>query len=293
MARSDDAQHDLDDLGALLRAQRKRAGLTGVEAARRAGFTQSKLSKVENNILLPSVDDVRHLTAGLGMGPEAAAQALELIERLQADRTGQRGVLRRGTFSEHAVLLAEFGAAGHVVAADPAVVPDWLRTFDYLLAAAGTLSERGTKAAMSLLRERQELMTKPGFRFEFFVFEAAVRTWVGSLRITADQVRDVAEKAEHRANVVVRLVNGEAVVTPPLQHSFEMHDDRRAVISVAPGVVVITSNDDLRPFRQTLASLRAQALSENRSRHYLRQIGDLYDVLDRIDHLPPFVRASA
>ncbi|WP_411711526.1 helix-turn-helix domain-containing protein [Lentzea atacamensis] len=38
---SDDAQHDLDDLGALLRTHRKRAGLTGVEAARRAGFTRS------------------------------------------------------------------------------------------------------------------------------------------------------------------------------------------------------------------------------------------------------------
>ena len=141
MARSDDAQHDLDDLGALLRVQRKRAGLTGVEAARRAGFTQSKLSKIENNLLLPSVEDVRRLAAGLGMAPAAAAQALKLIQRLQHDRAGQRGVLRRGVFTEHAILLAEFGAAGHVAAADPAVVPDWLRTLDYLLASTGTRSD--------------------------------------------------------------------------------------------------------------------------------------------------------
>ncbi|MGW4215246.1 Scr1 family TA system antitoxin-like transcriptional regulator [Lentzea sp. NPDC004789] len=282
MARSDDAQHDLDDLGALLRTHRKRARLTGSEAARRAGFTQSKLSKVENGILLPSPDDVRRLAAGLGMDPDATAQALDLIERLWNDRAGQRGVLRRNASTEHAALLTKFSAAGHVVAADPAVMPDWLRTHDYVMAAAGSRSERDTARVMALARKRQRLMETPGFRFEFFVFESALRTHVGSLRIMADQLRNAAA---HGSNVVVRLVDDEAMVTPLPQHAFEMHDDRQIVLSTAPGVVVITSNSDVRPYRRTVVSLRDRALSESRSRHYLRQIGGLYDVLDRIDRL--------
>ncbi|MET8757638.1 Scr1 family TA system antitoxin-like transcriptional regulator [Lentzea sp. NPDC004782] len=285
MARSDDAQHDLDDLGALLRTHRKRAQLTGSEAARRAGFTQSKLSKVENGILLPSPDDVRRLAAGLGMDPDATARALDLVERLWADRAGQRGVLRRSASNEHAALLTKFSATGHVVAADPAVVPDWLRTHDYLAAAAGPQTERDAARVTALARKRQRLLETPGFRFEFFVFESALRTHVGSLRIMADQLRTAAATAGHGSNVIIRLVNDEALVTPLPQHAFEMHDDRQIVLSTAPGVVVITSNNDIRPYRRTVISLRDRALSEDRSRHYLRQVGGLYDVLDRIDRL--------
>ncbi|GAA3669299.1 hypothetical protein GCM10022267_64980 [Lentzea roselyniae] len=131
---SDDAQHDLDDLGTLLRTHRKRAGLTGVEAARRAGFTRSRLSKVENGILLPSWEDVRRLTTALGMDSAATGEAVELAHRLEIGQPGRRIVLRRGSLTEHTTLLARLGPTGSVVAAGPAVVPDWLRTRDYLLA---------------------------------------------------------------------------------------------------------------------------------------------------------------
>lgn len=63
MARSDDAQHNLDELGALLRGYRDVAKLSGRDAARRAGFTQSKLSKIEKGLLLPSLEDVQQLLA--------------------------------------------------------------------------------------------------------------------------------------------------------------------------------------------------------------------------------------
>jgi transcriptional regulator with XRE-family HTH domain len=272
MARSDDAQHDLDDLGALLRTHRKRAQLTGSEAARRAGFTQSKLSKVENGILLPSPDDVRRLAAELGMDPDATARALDLVERLQDDRTAQRVVLRRGALTEHAALLAGFGAAGYVVAADPAVVPEWLRTRDYLLAAAGPQSERNTKAAMTLLRKRRRLLATPDFRFEFFLFEAALKNHVGSARVMSEQMLNLATTAERHPNVVLRVVPLQAEITPALPHGFEMHDDNQVAMTLMPGVLVITSEDDVQPFRQIVATLRSCALDETSSRSSLSRL---------------------
>jgi transcriptional regulator with XRE-family HTH domain len=276
MARSDDAQHDLDDLGALIRTHRKWAQLTGAEAARRAGFTQSKLSKIENGILLPSQDDVRRLAAELGMEHDATARALELIARLQDDQAARRIVLRRGALTEHAALLAKFGDAGCVVAADPAVVPDWLRTRDYLLAAAGPLSERNTKAATTLLRKRQRLMAAPGFRFEFFVFESALRNHVGSARVMSDQMLDLAAATERYPNVVLRVVPLQAEITPALLHGFEVHEDNQVVLTLMPGVVVITSDDDVQPFRQMVASLRTCAMDEASSRSGVRRLGLAY-----------------
>lgn len=276
MARSDDAQHDLDDLGVLLRAHRKKAQLTGTEAARRAGFTQSKLSKIENGVLLPSPQDVRLLTTALGMAPDAAARALDLIDRLQDDPAARRIVVRRGALTEHTALLAKFGEAGCVVAADPAVVPDWLRTREYLLAAAGPLSERNTRTAMSLLRKRQRLMATPGLRFEFFVFEPALRTHVGSARIMSEQMLELAATGERHPDVVVRVIPAQAAVTPALLHGFEVHGDEQVVLTLMPGVVVITSEDDVQPFRRMVDSLRACALSEAASRHCLRRFGLAY-----------------
>jgi transcriptional regulator with XRE-family HTH domain len=276
MARSDDAQHDLDDLGALIRAHRKRAGLTGAEAARRAGFTQSKMSKIENGILLPGADDVRRLAVGLGMDADATAHALDLIDRLQDDHAARRIVLRRGGFTEHAALLSRFGDSGHVVAADPAVVPDWLRTSDYLLTAAGRLSERNTRAATALVRKRQRLMATPGVRFEFFLLESALWNQVGSARLMCEQMLDLATATVRHPNVVVRLLPRDVAITPALLHGFEVHDDNQVVLTLMPGVVVITSEDDVEPFRRLAVSLRAHSLSEDASRRSLQRIALAY-----------------
>ncbi|MGH8886735.1 MAG: helix-turn-helix domain-containing protein, partial [Egibacteraceae bacterium] len=51
-------QREREELGSALRRLRKDADLTGVEAAKRAGMSQSKVSKIETANLLPSVDDV-------------------------------------------------------------------------------------------------------------------------------------------------------------------------------------------------------------------------------------------
>jgi transcriptional regulator with XRE-family HTH domain len=276
MARSDDAQHDLDDLGALIRTHRKRAQLTGAEAARRAGFTQSKLSKLENGILLPSPDDVRRLTTVLCMDSAATGEALELARRLEIDQSAPRIVLRRGSLTEHTTLLTRFGTTGSVVAADPSVVPDWLRTRDYLLAAAGRLSERNVHAATSLMAKRQRLLATPGITFELYLYESALRTRVGSALIMAEQIEAIRTAAQLHPNVVVRVVKGQAEVAPPLIHGFELRDDRQVVLTMVPGAALITADDDIAPFRQIIASLRECALSEAKSQDFLYRLANAY-----------------
>ncbi|RDI35374.1 helix-turn-helix transcriptional regulator [Lentzea flaviverrucosa] len=83
MARSAAVQRLLNELGDLLREHRKGAKISGVEAARRAGFSQSKLSKIETGQLWASLTDVRRLARGLRMDQDVTAQAIELMRRLQ------------------------------------------------------------------------------------------------------------------------------------------------------------------------------------------------------------------
>ena len=54
----------------MLRVLREAAGITGAEAAKRAGMSQPKISKIENAVLLPSVDAVETLLRLYGAGLE-------------------------------------------------------------------------------------------------------------------------------------------------------------------------------------------------------------------------------
>lgn len=276
MARSDAAQHDLDTLGALLRVHRKQGGLSGVETARRAGFTQSKLSKIENGVLLPSPDDVRRLTTAIGMDSAATGEALELARRLEIDQSAPRIVLRRGSLTEHTTLLTRFGSTGSVVAADPSVVPDWLRTRDYLLAASGPLSSRNAQAATSLLAKRQRLLATPGITFEFYVYESALRARVGSSLIMAEQIDAIMTVPRRCPNVIVRVIDSQSEVTPPLSHGFELRDNRLVVMTMVPGAAVITSEADIVPFRHVIASLRETARDVSRSQGFLLRLANAY-----------------
>jgi hypothetical protein len=155
-------------------------------------------------------------------------------------------------------------------------VPDWLRTRDYLLAAAGPLSERTVQTATSLLAKRQRLMATPGTTFEFYVYESALRTRVGSARIMAEQVEAIMTLPRLHPNVSVRVITGRAEIAPPLLHGFELRDNRQVVLTVMPGAAVITADADVQPFRTVAASLRESALTEAESQGFLLRLATAY-----------------
>lgn len=214
----------------------------------------------------------------MGTDSSSAEQALGLFRGLHADPHTRRIVLRRGVLTEHAALLSQFGTRGRVVATEIAVVPDWLRTRDYLLAATRPLTDR-SRAATSLLRRRKELLSNPDIAFEFLVRETAVRTCVGSATIMAEQLHDVASAPERFRNVTVRIITSDAIITPLPTHGFELHDDRHVAFTLLSGVAVITSDVDIQPFRQMIESLRASALTERQSHHFLRRLAESFERL--------------
>lgn len=55
------AQYEREQLSLRLRELRQAAGLSSAAAARAAGFSQSKLSKIETGALLPSFPDTEAL----------------------------------------------------------------------------------------------------------------------------------------------------------------------------------------------------------------------------------------
>ena len=101
-----------------LRQLRIAAGLAGIEAGRRTGISQSKISKIENRVLRPSPEDVRALCRAYAASPGQEARLVKLAESLRTEAVEPRRVtLSRGALNmqqrirrieESATLLRSF-----------------------------------------------------------------------------------------------------------------------------------------------------------------------------------------
>jgi transcriptional regulator with XRE-family HTH domain len=72
------------------------AGPPGAEAARRAGLSQSKVSRAETGTFLPTEDDVKTLCRVYRASPDARRQLLDVTRELRERPTSVRVVLQRG-----------------------------------------------------------------------------------------------------------------------------------------------------------------------------------------------------
>ncbi|MGH3850208.1 MAG: helix-turn-helix domain-containing protein, partial [Pseudonocardiaceae bacterium] len=80
----------------MLRQLRTQAGLSGAEAARRAGLSQSKLSRAETGSFLPTGDDVEALCRVYRASSKTQRELLDMTRELRESTTSARVVLQRG-----------------------------------------------------------------------------------------------------------------------------------------------------------------------------------------------------
>ncbi|MEU4804723.1 Scr1 family TA system antitoxin-like transcriptional regulator [Actinosynnema sp. NPDC023587] len=106
-----DARARREELSAELLRARLASGLTGAAAGRRAGISQSKVSKVETGRLLPKVVDVRRLAEVYGVSPEVRRRMLKLADKVSGDAEHRRAVLHRGVARRQVVVARTEAAA--------------------------------------------------------------------------------------------------------------------------------------------------------------------------------------
>ena len=79
------AGHDRQSLASALRDLRRASGLSGVRPARRCHMSQSKVSRIENGRLLPSVVDVDRILRALDVDQATSAELLALAHIANAE----------------------------------------------------------------------------------------------------------------------------------------------------------------------------------------------------------------
>jgi transcriptional regulator with XRE-family HTH domain len=211
-----------------LRALRNSAGLAGTDLADRAGWHQSKVSRIENGKQLPSVADIRTWTSACGT-PEAVDELLDLLGDVQAVHLDWKRRTSRGQVAVQASYNELVQGSKIIRHFETVVVPGLLQTPEYARCIAieaasihGTDDDPDQVVATKL--QRQHLLYDSTKEFEFLLAEPVLRWLPGPpevMRAQLDRLQTVIGLPNVRLGVVPL---GVQLDTMP-QNSFVLYDD--------------------------------------------------------------------
>ncbi|MGY6019247.1 helix-turn-helix domain-containing protein [Streptomyces spinosirectus] len=273
-------------LGAELRELRAGAGLTSGEAARLAGWHQSKVSRIETGASGVKPADVRLL---LDVYAVADAQLRELLMVLAgSDESGgrhhwwhaYRGVLPP-TYRDFISLESQASAMSTL---ETSVVPGLLQTPDYARAvtraAVGGPDDERLDALVEVRLARQDVLrSNPPLSLSAVLDEAVLHREVGGPDVMARQLRrllDTAHLPQVRLQVLPFAAGAHVGVTGPFViFSFSSTSDLDVVVlDHLTSSLYLERKEDLRAYSEAFKDLQFHALSPEDSLDYIAAIGD-------------------
>jgi transcriptional regulator with XRE-family HTH domain len=243
-----------------LRMLRRTAGYTGDQFARLAGWTQSKISKIETGKQLPTDEDLSRWVRLCNASERLADLQASMVEAIdmhheyrQRMRLGQVAV-QRG----YADLIRD---ATVIRNAESVVIPGLLQVRDYVTARIDeNVRLYGTdpaevQAAVTERLRRQDALYDQSKQFEFVITEAALYLLLCPPAAMLTQLdRLLVLTTGSMNNVTLGIVPfGQQLSTTP-QHGFLLLDNEYAIVETISGesvhqgdaaIVYVSAMDDL------------------------------------------------
>ena len=268
-------------LGAELRALRTGAGLTSGEAARMAGWHQSKVSRIETGASGVKPADVRLLLDAYAV---ADSQLRELLLVLAGSDEGvgrhhwwhaYRGILPP-TYRDFISLESQASAMRTL---ETSVVPGLLQTPEYARAvtraAVDGLDDERLDALVEVRLARQDVLrSDPPLRLAAVLDEAVLHREIGGPDVMARQRERLLEAArlpQVRLQVLPFAAGAHVGVTGPFViFSFSSTSDLDVVVlDHLTSSLYLERKEDLEAYTQAFNALRIHALSPEDSLDYI------------------------
>lgn len=245
--------------------------MTGTATARATGMSQSKLSKIENGMLLPSVTDVERLVAELSATRETRVELVELARQLHAEAETRRVVLHRGAHRHQQTVARIEARATTSRFFQNAGVPALLQSENYLRVVLNATPSHEQDTAIATLRTRRARMDDPGKRFVFLLAESALRWRMGSADLMCEQIDHLLDTSR-RPNVQLGVVPWTVDANLVALHGFQVYDERVVTLSVLTGNATITDPHDVREYLALFGRLERLAVRGDALDDLLAQI---------------------
>ncbi|MFI5716815.1 helix-turn-helix domain-containing protein [Nocardia sp. NPDC051750] len=278
-------------LGRQLRKLRERAGYTQSAASRVAEISPQSYGRIEDGWQTKVTDlGLNALANAYEATDEERRLLLDLAREIREATASGRGWWRAYADAmvsgfDHYLALEE--AANQVTSWQSTVVPGLLQTRDYrqalTWATSPDRSSEDVNRTLDLAQRRQNLLDRPGFKFEALLTEAVLRYNVGSSSVIADQVRHLIEKSE-APGVEVRIVptaetNPVGLMSrsfvlfsfPPL-HASKLQEPPVAFMEGFTGDLYIERDVEVSKYAREADRIRHVALSPSASRDLMLRI---------------------
>ncbi|MEV0473316.1 helix-turn-helix domain-containing protein [Streptomyces prunicolor] len=251
-------------LGNRLREIRRGAGFVTARAfAARAGWHESKTSRIENGVTLPSEDDIRVWGRVCGAEGEVA-ELIAMARGIEEMYVDWRRLERAGLKQVQDSVLPLYERTQRFRFYQSWVVPGLLQTPDYACAVLSTVASlRGAPGdvadAVEARMTRQRILHS-GRRFAFIIEEWVLRTVVGDSTVMAAQLGQLIPRAllpsVSLGVIPMGIPRGRAWPT----ESFSVFDDERVAVELVSAHLNVRQPDGIADYSRTFAELAAIAV---------------------------------
>ncbi|RKT17127.1 helix-turn-helix protein [Streptomyces sp. 1114.5] len=246
------------DLAAVLQELRKRAGLSGVQLARRVNMSQSKISKIETGKVTPSLVDVELILRVLRTPSELVAHVTALARIANTEWQDARALRRKGLDKKQIELASLERNSTTFRYFLPTMITGLLATPDYIRASLAPFPGDHTKAIAKKL-ERQAVLYDSAKRFTFILTEQAC-LWP----LVREQA--MAMQLDRLASVSL-LPNVRLGVIPMAGHMpwaplnvFTVYDAALATVEVSTGALVFRDPRDIQEYLHEFRTFEGYSL---------------------------------
>jgi transcriptional regulator with XRE-family HTH domain len=248
-----------DRVSSTLRDLRAASGLSGTRAAAAAGISQSRISRIESGISVPSEKEIRDLCQAYKAPASVRRELVHAAEDLRAEVKPARVAIQRGAAHKIQERIARIEAGSAEIGVfQPALVPGLLQTPDYMRAVFSDGDEMTAEDLERSIAARQARTEVVGSdrQLTMIMGEGAMRWQAVSPAVMAAQMDHLAALAgQLRIGVILWTQPAEVFVTS----GFSIYDRRTVILGTRSGTSFITDPRDVADYAKLFDALEAIA----------------------------------
>ncbi|MEU6666159.1 helix-turn-helix transcriptional regulator [Streptomyces sp. NPDC046727] len=268
-------QVNKSELGSALRALRQASGKEAKAVARSAAMSASKLSKIENGSVMPSIVDVEQILTAVGVSEDVKAEYMSAARAAATEATAWRLYRRLGYHRKQQQIQAIESRTTLIRLFQPALVPGLLQTPEYVQAVLGRkqLTADQLARAVGARLARQGILYEPGRQLRFIVTESVLRWRIVPPLVMAGQL-DKLISVSRLPGVDLRVVPLSAPQNDFPSHSFSIKDDRMVTVETVHAELSVTDPRDVALYVEKFEGFAEVALSGDAMRGMVEEIRD-------------------
>jgi transcriptional regulator with XRE-family HTH domain len=268
-----------DRISSTLRELRGRTGLSGVRAARLAGISQSRISRIESGVFVPKDTEIRSLCQLYQAPEDVTIGLLQAAADLRAEAGPVRLVIRRGDAHKLQERIGRIESdSADIGVFQPALIPGLLQTADYMRAVfsdGSDLTAEDLERSVAARITRSQILGS-GKKFTFILPEGALRWQATSPAVMAAQLDHLAELAARLPVGVIPWTRPVSVFTTT---GFSLYDRRTVILGTRSGTSFITDPRDVADYVALFDTLTSVAVFGQEAQSILGGFADAYRAL--------------